>query len=114
MMIAQQNKRLFPRVKIKGPVSYQIRGTHDINYMQTDDICVGGLGFTNNRFIAPSTAVNLEINIASRILRPIGIVTRSTPASHSDKFRTGLTFVEFEPAEKKYLSDFITMRLNHE
>jgi len=93
---------------------YQIRGAHDINHLQTDDISLGGVGFTNSRFIPPSTAVNLEINVASRALHPIGKVTRSTPATHSDSFKTGIAFVEFEQEERKYLSDFITMRLNQE
>jgi hypothetical protein len=113
-MFAKPNKRLFPRVKIKGPISYQVRGSHDVNHILTDDISLGGVGFTNNRFLPPLTSVNLEINVASRTLRPIGKVIRSTPSTHSDSFRTGVSFVEFEPDEKKYLSDFVTMRTHHE
>lgn len=113
-MLAYTNRRLFPRVKIKGPIKYQVRGAHDINYLQTDDISLGGVGFTNTRFIPPSTALNLEIFVASRALHPIGKVTRSTPMSHSDTFKTGVTFLELEPDEKKYLSEFITMRINRE
>jgi hypothetical protein len=113
-MVPLVNKRLFPRVRIKGPISYQIRGTHDIDHIQTDDISIGGVGFSSEKFIPPATAINLEISVASRTLRPIGKVTRSMPSSHSDRFRTGVTFLEMEPDEKKYLSDFITMRLNHD
>jgi hypothetical protein len=113
-MLKQPDKRLFPRVRIKEPIGYQIRGTHDIDHIQTDDISLGGVGFTSDRFIPPSTAMNLEINIASRTLRPIGKVTRSMPSSHSDRFKTGISFIEFESNEKNYLSDFITMRLNHD
>jgi len=113
-MYPQVNKRLFPRVRIKGPISYQIRGSHDFDHIQTDDISIGGVGFTSDRFIPPSTAMNLEINVASRTLRPIGKVTRSMPSSHSDRFKTGISFLEMAPDEKKYLSDFITMRLNHD
>jgi hypothetical protein len=110
----QQDKRLFPRVKIRGPISYQVRGTHDFNHILSDDISLGGVGFTNDRFIPPSTSLNLEIKVASRTLRPIGKVIRSSPSTHSDYFRTGVTFVEFGQDEKKYLADFITMRANHE
>jgi hypothetical protein len=113
-MFPQTEKRLFPRVKIKNPVSYQVRGGHDIDHLQTDDISLGGLGFSSGRFIPPSTAMNLEINIASRTLRPIGKVMRSIPSSHSDRFKTGISFIEFAPDEKKFLSDFITMRLTHD
>jgi hypothetical protein len=113
-MLAHPDKRVFPRVKIKGPVSYQVRGSHEIDHIQTDDISLGGVGFTSNRFIPPSTAMNLEINVASRTLRPIGKVTRCISSSHSDRFRTGIEFLEFEPEERKYLSDFITMRNYHE
>jgi hypothetical protein len=113
-MYPQADKRLFPRVRLKKPISYQIRGTHDIDHIQTNDISLGGVGFTSERFIPPLTAMNLEINVASRTLRPIGKVMRSMPSSHSDRFITGISFIEFEPDEKKYLSDFITMRLNHD
>jgi len=57
--------------------------------------------------------MNLEINVASRVLHPIGKVTRSTPSSHSDRFKTGVSFIEFEDEEKKYLSDYITMMRNN-
>ena len=113
-MFPKAEKRLFPRIRIKNPVAYQVRGTHDFDHIQTDDISVGGVGFTSDRFIPPSTAVNLEINVAERTLRPIGKVIRSMASSHSDRFKTGVSFVEFEPDEKRYLSDYITMRLNHD
>lgn len=113
-MYPKVEQRLFPRIRIKEPIAYQIRGSHDFGHIQTDDISVGGVGFTSDRFIPPSTAVNLEINIASRTLRPIGKVTRSMPSSHTDRFKTGVSFVEFESDEKKYLSDYITMRRHHD
>lgn len=112
-MFPKVEQRLFPRVRIKEPVMYQIRGSHDFGHIQSDDISIGGVGFTSDRFIPPTTAMNLEISVASRTLRPIGKVTRSMPSSHSDKFKTGVSFVEFDADDKKYLSDYITMKLHH-
>jgi hypothetical protein len=113
-MFPKTDRRLFPRVRIKGPISYLVRGSHDGGHVQTDDISLGGVGFSSNVFFPPATAMNLEISVASRTLRPIGKVTRSMSSTHSDAFKTGISFVEIEPDEKKYLSDFITMRLNHD
>jgi len=35
-------QRLFPRIRLKEPLEYQIRGSHDFGRIQTDDISVGG------------------------------------------------------------------------
>lgn len=105
-----EEKRHFPRVRIKSPLRCQVRGSHEFNNAIGEDISAGGLSFINNRFIARATPVMLEVNLLSRILTPIGKIAWASPIPHSDRYRLGIEFIEIEPQDKKYLSDFIEMR----
>jgi len=106
-----EEKRNFPRIKIRIPISCQIKSTHEFNNTVCGDISLGGVGFINNKFIAPQTPVELEINILSRILRPRGRTKWSTHLSHSDRYRSGIEFLELERKEKNYLKDFIDLQI---
>ena len=106
-------KRLFPRIPVKGALRYQIRGTHDIRNTVYENIGEGGIGFTCDRFIAPNTALNLEINSLARLLQPIGKVVWAVPCSaYSDRYKVGVQFLEIATHEKNILTDYITMKLN--
>jgi hypothetical protein len=107
-----EEKRRFPRVKLKSPVRYQIRGTSEFDNVVCDNISDGGIGFISNKFIPPSSLVMLEINVLARVLRPIGRIASSLPLPHSERNRLGVEFLEFENSEKNYLHDFIDMQLS--
>jgi len=106
-----EEKRNFPRIKIRTPISCQIKNTHEFNNTVCGDISLGGVGFINNKFIAPQTPVELEINILSRILRPRGRTIWATHLSHSDRYRSGIEFLALDLQEKNYLKDFIDMQM---
>lgn len=105
-----EEKRRFPRVKLKASLCYKIRGTAECNNSVTDDISLGGVGFINHNFIPPETSVGLEINILSKMLNPIGKIAWSQPLPHSNRYRVGVEFLEFDPREKNYLSDYINLQ----
>ena len=75
-----------------------------------NDISLGGLGFTNNEFIASNTTLAFELDILSRVLRPIGRIAWSSSLPHSDRSRLGVEFLELDPRDKNYLSDYIDMK----
>ncbi len=110
MAIPIQEKRRFPRIELKTPLHFQVRGTPDSINTVTDDISEGGLGFINNGFIAPQTSVALEISILSRILHPFGRIAWSQPIAHTDRYRVGIEFLEIDQKDKSFLSDFINLR----
>ena len=105
-----EEKRRFPRMPLRIPLHYQVRGTSKFNNTIINDISSSGLGFTNSEFIAPNTTLALELNILSRVLRPVGRVAWSSPLPHSDRCRLGLEFLELDPKEKNYLSGYIDMK----
>lgn len=106
-----KENRNFPRLDLRAPLRYQVRGNLEFNNTITNDISLGGIGFSNNEFIAPQTPVVLELNILSRNLRAIARVVWSQPLPHSDRYRLGVEFLEFDPQEKNYLQDYIDMQM---
>lgn len=104
-------KRQYPRLKVTAPLSYQIRGLPQQAHALSNTLSAGGLSFVNNNFIPVNTCISFEINVLSKALNPIGIVRWSQPLSHSDRYQAGIEFLEWEPAQKKYLCDYLKMRL---
>lgn len=111
MAVNLEEKRRFPRIKLRTPLRYQIGGTTDFNNVVSDNICLGGIGFINNKFVAPKTLVVLEVNILSRIIRPVGKVVHSSYLPHSDKYYLGVEFLEIDLMEKRYIADFIDIQI---
>jgi len=103
-------KRQSPRVKTKAYVRYQIRGRPEFNNVLSDNISVNGVGILTDEFLAPSTDLMLEISILSRLLTPIGSVVWSMPVAHTNRYKTGIKFIEFDPLQKNFLNDYINMR----
>ena len=110
MVFIPQDKRRFPRMKIRVPLRCQVRGAKESNSVLTDNISLGGLGFVNDSFIAPSTNLMLEVNVLLNVLNPIGRVTWASPLPHSDKYMLCVEFVEIEQEQKRYLEDFLGMQ----
>src|SRR4030042_2164365 len=108
--INKEDARLFPRVDLRTPVRFQVRGEPKFNHSVCDNISAHGIGFLCDRFLAPSTPMMLEINVLSRILRPIGKVVWSQPLAHSDRIRSGIEFLKLDIQEENYLKDFINMQ----
>ena len=105
-----EEKRVSPRITLRAPLRYQIRGTSEFSDTVMDNISVGGMGFTNNKFIVPQTLVMLELNILSRMLRPIGKISWASSVPHSERYRLGIEFLELDHTDKNYLSDFVDMQ----
>lgn len=103
-------KRRFPRIKLQQPLSYQIRGVPEVNNAVVNDISLGGLSLSNNKFIAPKTLIALKINILSWVLNATAKIAWSSLAPKSDRYRLGVEFVELNQQKKAYLADYISMQ----
>ncbi len=111
MDIQLQQKRRFPRVPLRVPVKYQVRGVTAFDNTICDNISENGLRITSEKYISPATPVMLEIGLSSRVLRPIARIQWVSPLPHSDRNRFGIQFLELDFAEKKHLADFIASSL---
>jgi len=105
-----QEKRLFPRVKLRAPVYYQARGNPAGGSTLSDDISLGGVALTVDNFFPTETVIGIKIYVLARVIQPIGKVVWLTGKPHSAKYRMGIKFLEFDPREKEYLSDYILLQ----
>lgn len=107
-----KESRLFPRIKFTGPLRCQVRGSQEITSTVSEDLSVSGVKFVAGKFIPPNTPVMLEINLLSQVVRPIAQIVWSSPFLRQDKFHLGARFLEWDPKEKKSLSDYVNLKLN--
>ena len=112
-MIAKiENRRLFPRVDVHVPVRCLQRGTGtDTSTCVLNDISAGGLSFVNQQYLAPETVLNLEVNLLSRVIYTAGKVAWVSSMPHSYRYNVGIEFVEMDPVQKRFISDYVGMRL---
>lgn len=107
-----QEKRKTPRVALRAPICFWAKGTHAFNNTISYDISLGGIGCISDNFIAPQTPVVLEISFFSFLLKAIGKISWASPLPHSDRYRLGMEFLEFDPKDKNILAEYIDMQTN--
>lgn len=110
MPFKKEEKRSFPRIVLKTPLSWKIRGMPQSNNAINSDIGLGGLGFVDDNFVAANTCVNIQFNIEKRVINVAGKIANINFLPYSDKYRLGVEFLEFDPKERKFLSDYINER----
>ena len=106
-----ENRRLFPRADVNVPVNCHVRGSGASSTCVLKDISVGGLSFTADEYRAPETILNLEVNLLSRVIQAAGKVAWVSPMPHSYRYSVGVEFIEMDPVQKRFLSDYMGMRL---
>ena len=109
MEISTRESRRSPRVRLTTPVRMQVRGSNLFNRTIGENVSESGLCLVNSEFVAPLTPVMLEIEVLSKVLHPIGKVVWATPYARANRYRLGAEFIEIEPQEKKFLTDFVNM-----
>ena len=111
MFTNQEVNRRAPRVDLRAQMRYQVRGKpSESDNVISNNISSCGVAFNTNRFIAPQTALMLQIDVLSRVLHPIGRVAWCQPMPHSSRNRLGVEFLEFDPLEKNFLDDYVQMQ----
>lgn len=108
-MLEEAEKRRFPRIGLNSPIRYQARGNPRIDTAVCDNISCGGIAFTGFNFIPKTTPIMIEISVLSKILRPVGRVAWTQSVAHSERNKLGIEFLEWDPSEKNYLSDYINL-----
>jgi hypothetical protein len=105
-----KERRQFSRIKLNIPLRYQIRGEAGCDNTISSDLCLEGIGFSSNNFIAPATNLMLEFKLLDFVLDPIGRVVWVSPIPHSNRYRLGVKFVELGLNKKNFLKEFINMQ----
>ncbi len=111
MPMLKEEKRRFPRVAVKVPLRWQIRGRPEPNDTINHDIGLGGISFINEQFLATNIFVNIQMNLAAQVIKTAGRIANVSFLPYSDKYRIGIEFLEFEPKEEKILLDYLNAQI---
>ena len=106
-----KEKRQFQRFNAKFPIRYQIKRGGFFASALTADVSLSGTRLNADRFFPRGLNLNLQLNILSKIINPIGKVIWSQPLPHSNRYQMGIEFIEINPQDKNYLSDYINKRI---
>ena len=106
-----KEKRRFPRLNAKFPIRYQIKRGGFFASALTDDLSLSGTRLNADRFFPQGLNLNLELNILSKIINPIGRVIWSQPLPRSNRFQMGIEFININPQDKNHLSEYINMHI---
>lgn len=109
MAIKLAEKRRFPRIGFRAPIKYQVRGRPENGCSVSDNISARGLRLRLDKFITPSTLLTFEISVLSKTVRPVGQVAWISRIPYSDRYKSGVEFVELDPREESYLKDYINI-----
>lgn len=106
-------KRRHSRLSLHTPIRYQVRGQPQFDNTISNDISLGGLSFTSIGFVPPKTPVMLEVNLLSKVLKVIGKIAWVQTLPHSYRNKIGVEFLNMDPLEKNYLSEYLNMQLSN-
>lgn len=110
MALDGAEKRKFPRLSLRVPISYQVRGAPESRGTISENISAGGLCVCSNEFLTPQALLMLEINLLSHVIRPIGRVAWTSSVAHSDRCNAGIEFIEMSQQDGNYLQDYVSMQ----
>jgi len=105
----KKEKRQHRRINVKFPIRYQIRRGGFFASGLTKDLSLSGTCLNADRFFPQGINLNLQLNILSRIIGPVGKVVWSQPLAYSNQYQMGIEFIEVNPQDKNYLSDFLSL-----
>ncbi|MFC1658315.1 PilZ domain-containing protein [Candidatus Omnitrophota bacterium] len=108
---ATKEKRQCRRLVAKFPIRYRIRRGGFFASALTENISLAGARLNADRFFPHGLNLNLELNILSKIINPVGKVVWSQPLAHSNRYQMGIEFIEINQEDKNYLSDYVNMRM---
>ena len=75
----------------------------------TNDLSLTGTRVNSDRFFPQGVNLNLELNILSRVINPVGRVVWSRSQPYSNRYQMGIEFIEINTRDKNYLSDYISV-----
>lgn len=110
MLLTKREQRIFPRVNSRLNVRCQVRGKPACSHGVTYDISASGIAFISDRFIAPRTELNLQLNVMNKMLKPAGRIAWASVVPYSGRYRLGVEFIEFDIIEKNYLVDYLQIQ----
>lgn len=100
-------KRKFPRVGVSFPVECKPLPARNYFYTVSKDLSLGGTKIVSNYFLPKNDMIKLNINLIDSILDLKAKVAWCNKERLSERYATGLEFVETNEISKKKLFQFL-------
>lgn len=104
-------KRRFPRIGFRIPVSFHIRGTSQQLATLSRNISEGGMGLSTDQFLAPESLISLEFSLLQRFFTLYARTKWIASVPSSENYHFGLEFLEIQPEDREDISDFIKLKM---
>jgi len=102
-----QERRKYQRIDVSFPIECRaIPSTHYF-YTVSKDVSQGGAKIVTNEFIPKENLLKVNLNIIDKVLNLKAKVTWCAKERLSDRYSTGLEFVEVNEPTKEELKDFL-------
>ena len=105
-------KRKFPRVGVSFPVECKPLPARNYFYTVSKDLSLGGVKIVSNYFLPKDDTVKVNINLIDSILDLKAKVAWCNKERLSERYSTGLEFVETTENSKKKLFQFLNRIFN--
>lgn len=101
-------KRKFPRVNVSFPIECKTLPSGNYFYTVSKDLSAGGTRILSNDFIPKHNELKLNINLIDRVLNIRARVSWCAKENTTQRYTTGLEFLELGEPDKKALAKFIS------
>jgi len=106
------DKRKFPRVDVSFPIEYKPLPARNYFYTVSKDLSLGGVKIVSNYFLPKNDTVKVNVNLIDSILGLKAKVAWCNKERLSERYSTGLEFVETSESSKKSLFQFLNRIFN--
>jgi c-di-GMP-binding flagellar brake protein YcgR len=106
------NRRDSERIKISFPVECNVPAGKNYFYTVCKDLSQGGLKILSNNFLAKGNILKLNINLIDNVINLKAKVAWCSKERASERFMTGLKFVEVNKESQGALTRFLNRIYN--
>ncbi len=105
-------KRIYPRIGVSFPVECKALPARNYFYTVSKDLSLGGARILSNEFMAKDDLLKLNINFIDKVLSLKAKVIWCNRDRASERYSTGLEFVEMADKPKEELFGFLNKIFN--
>ncbi len=106
------DKRKFPRIGVSFPVECKALPARSYFYTVSKDLSLGGMKIVSNNFLPKDDTLKVNINLIDSILNLKAKVSWCNKERLSERYSTGLEFIETPENSKEKLFQFLNRIFN--
>ena len=104
--------RKFPRVDVSFPIECRPLPEKSYFYTVSKDLSLGGVKIISNRFLPKNDTLKVSINLIDKVIDLKAKVAWCNQERMSERYSTGLEFVETNEQLKENLTSFLNRVFN--